>query len=122
MKTEFNIGDFVWATFKVNEINVSSSGAILYNLIEVSDHCKGIHLINKREEELVPANFKEEYDIESCAHKIKCYRIVENYEPGTQLLEENRKYGWYKRPGIYEVENGNPSAGYIFEEPVRLTR
>ena len=50
------------------------------------------------------------------------YRIVENYEPGTQLLEENRKYGWYKRPGIYEVENGNPSAGYIFEEPVRLTR
>ena len=34
---------------------------------------------------------------------------------------DNRRYGWYKRPGIYEVENGNPSAGYIFEEPVLLT-
>ena len=48
--------------------------------------------------------------------KVKCYRIVEGY------AADNRRYGWYKSPGIYEVENGNPSAGYIFEEPVRLTR
>lgn len=48
------------------------------------------------------------------------YKIVEGFEPGDQVVEDNRKYGWYKRPGIYEVENGNPEAGYIFEEPVLL--
>ena len=48
------------------------------------------------------------------------YKIVEGYKPGDQVVEDNWKYGWYKRPGIYEVENGNPSAGYIFEDPVLL--
>ena len=48
------------------------------------------------------------------------HKIVEGFEPGDQVVEDNRKYGWYKRPGIYEVENGNPEAGYIFEEPVLL--
>ena len=48
--------------------------------------------------------------------------IVDGSKPGDQVVEDNRKYGWTKRPGIYEVENGNPSAGYIFEEPVLLTQ
>ena len=93
MKTEFNVGDFVWATFKVNEINVSSSGDIFYNLTEVSDHRKGIRLINKIEEELVPANFKEEYDVESCAHKIKCYRIVDAEEKKGEWIDYERSDG-----------------------------
>ena len=42
------------------------------------------------------------------------HKIVEGYPA------DNRRYGWYKRPGIYEVENGNPDAGYIFEDPVLL--
>lgn len=48
------------------------------------------------------------------------YKIVEGYDKGDQVVEDNWKYGWTKRPGIYEVENGNPQAGYIFEEPVYL--
>ena len=48
------------------------------------------------------------------------YRVIEGFEPGDQVVEDNKFYGWTKRPGIYEVENGNPSAGYIFEEPVYL--
>ena len=48
------------------------------------------------------------------------YMIAVGFEKGDQVVEDNRKYGWTKRPGIYEVENGNPSAGYVFEEPVLL--
>ena len=66
-------------------------------------------------------HFTSVKDLESILYNSRLhYKIVDGYEPGDQVVEDNWKYGWTKRPGIYEVENGNPSAGYIFEEPVYL--
>ncbi len=80
MQTAFDIGDFVWALFKVKEINVTNKDIIKYNLREVSDNRSGIDLLNKEEKELVRANFEEEYDIDSATYRTKIYRIVESEE------------------------------------------
>ena len=80
MQTKINIGDFVWVLFKVKEINVTNKDIIKYSLEEVSDCRKGTYLANKREEELVPANFKEEYDVESGTYRTTVYRLVDAEE------------------------------------------
>lgn len=64
MQTKFNIGDCVWVTFEVSDIHIMNSENIYYNLKEVSEYRKGIKLMDKREDELIEANFKKEYDVE----------------------------------------------------------
>lgn len=80
MKTEFDIGDFVWVLFKVRGISIASKNDISYDISEVSSNRRGMELLNKEEKELVKANFKEEYDIDSGTYRTKFYRIVESEE------------------------------------------
>jgi hypothetical protein len=90
MEIKFGIGDAVWVLFKVNEINITGEGVTLYNLQEVSAHRKGLNLMNKREEELIPANFKEEYDVESGMYRTTVWRVVEPEEKRGKWINSER--------------------------------
>ena len=99
-------------------ISVSDLINNLYNLQNVKD----IKIKNDIFEEQDPSELELADGIEdfsSIYFNTEHKRQVIN-DPDEQRYSDNRNYGWTKRPGIYEVENGNPSAGYIFEEPVYL--
>ena len=45
------------------------------------------------------------------------YRTIKESSKTIENEPDNSRYGWFKKPGIYEFKNGCPEEGYIFEDP-----